>query len=296
MTLKAAIEDFLLEQRIRGNTPKTVRYYTLCLDLFARFSGPDTPMADLSVHTLKGYYLHLSEQPLASTTVQTYFRAVRAFLSWAYAEQLTPANLPERFRLPKAKHKTVDVLTDEEVRRLLGCFGTKGPRSLLQLRDLCICSLMLDSGLRLHEVVSLTLDTLHVSDGYAVVDGKGNKERVVPIGYHTRRLLLRYLSRRPSAAASRQVFLRSDWEPITDEAIAMLFRRLKAKADIPRLRAHLLRHTFATRYLENGGDLYSLQQILGHTSLEMVRRYVHFAPAKLRANYAQYSPLDRLSR
>ena len=71
-------------------------------------------------------------------------------------------------------------------------------------------------------------------------------------------------------------------------------RRRWTKSDIPRLRAHLLRHTFATRYLENGGDLYSLQQILGHTSLEMVRRYVHFTPRNLQSTYAQYSPLDRM--
>lgn len=292
MTLQAAINDYMIEQHIRGNTPKTVRYYALCLRLFARYAGENTPMPEITQTTLKGYFMHLSDQPLTSTTVQTYFRAVRAFLTWCYDEQLTPENLPDRFRLPKAQRKTVDVLSDSEVHQLLDSFNT---RRILQLRNCCICSLMLDSGLRLNEVVTLTVDRLHISEGYAVVNGKGNKQRIVPIGYQVRRLLLRYLARRPSFVQTRSVFLRSDLEPVTDDTLRMMFRRLKESSGIPRLRAHLLRHTFATRYLENGGDLYTLQQILGHTSLEMVKRYVHFTPRKMESTYVKYSPLDRLA-
>lgn len=293
MTLQAAINDFLIEQHIRGNTSKTIRYYSLCLGLFARYAGEDVPISEITQTTLKGYYMHLSGQPLTSTTVQTYFRAVRAFLTWCFQEQFTSDNLPERFRLPKAQRKTVDVLTDSEVKRLLDCFNL---RSSLQLRNCCICSLMLDSGLRLNEVTTLTVDRLHIPEGYAIVDGKGNKQRIVPLGYQTRRLLQRYLSRRPSCTQTRSVFIQSDLTPVTDDTLRMMFRRLKGKADIPRLRAHLLRHTFATRYLENGGDLYTLQQILGHTSLEMVKRYVHFTPGKMQSTYVKYSPLDNLLR
>lgn len=291
MTLQTAIDDFLIEQKIRGNSPKTVRYYSLCLSLFSRYAQAETELSALSQGQLRGFYLSLSDRQLSSVTIQTYFRAVRAFLTWCYQEELVAVNWSERFRLPKAKAKTVDVLTDSEITRLFASIGSK---SLLQLRNLCICSLMLDCGLRLHEVVTLTVEHLRVSDGYLIAVGKGNKERVVPIGYRTRRLLLRYLSRRPAYAKTPFVFLRSDWEPISDDTLRMLFRRLKTQSDIPRLRAHLLRHTFATRYLENGGDLYSLQQILGHTSLEMVRRYVHFTPRNLQSTYSRYSPLDRM--
>lgn len=291
MTLQLAIKDFLLEQQFRGNTPKTVQYYALCLRLFAEYAGEDTDLSAISQTTLKGYFLHLSGKAITSTTVQTYFRAIRAFLSWCYNEQLIPDNLPEKFRLPKAQKKTVDVLSNSEMTQLLKCFNL---RSAMQLRDCCICSLMMDCGLRLNEVVTLALDHLHLADGYAVVNGKGNKQRIVPIGLYSRRLLLRYLARRPSCVQTHAVFLKSDLTPITDDTLRMMFRRLKNKAGIPRLRAHLLRHTFATNYLENGGDIYTLQTILGHTSLEMVKRYVHFTPGKLESNYMKFSPLDNL--
>ena len=155
---------------------------------------------------------------------------------------------------------------------------------------------MLDSGLRMHEVTTLTIEQLHVPEGYAIVNGKGNKQRIVPLGLHTRKLLNRYLSRRPAYAGSNLAFLRSDGQPITDNTLKQVFKKLKRKSGIPRLRGHLLRHTFATRYLEHGGDIYSLQQILGHTSLEMVKRYVHFAPGKTVSNHAKYSPLDNVLR
>ena len=255
------------------------------------FLGSDSSLADLSLPQLREYYLSLRQRGLSSVTLQSYIRALRAFLSWCYQEDYLPVNLSDKFRLPKAKRKEIDTLTDSEVRALLSCFN---PRSLIQLRNLCICSLMLDSGLRRDEVVTLSLPLLHVREGYAIVNGKGNKQRTVPLGLHTRKLLLRYLSRRPGCAATDRVFLKADLLPVSGNTVRQMFDRLKVRAEIPRLKAHLLRHTFATRYLENGGDIYSLQQILGHTSLEMVKRYVHTTHRKTVSKFPDYSPLDNL--
>lgn len=200
-------------------------------------------------------------------------------------------NLSEKFRLPKAQRKVIDILTDEESRRLMASFNL---RYLLQLRNYCICALMLDSGLRMDEAATLDLAFLHLAEGYTIVNGKGNKQRVVPLGLNTRKALLRYVNRRPGCAATSRVFLTSDLQPISDGTIKQMFRKLKKRVGIPRIRAHLLRHTFATRYLENGGDIYALQQILGHTSLEMVKRYVHSTHRKTVSKFSDFSPLDRL--
>lgn len=291
MTLQDGISGFLIEQQIRGNSPKTVIYYDSSLTRFSRFIGSDTSLRDISMSDLRDYYLYLSKQGLSSVTLQSYVRALRAFLSWCYDEEYITQNLSEKFKLPKAQRKTIDVLTDSEMHSLLGCFN---PRYIIHLRNLCICSLMLDSGLRLNEVVSLSVPLLHVAEGYAIVNGKGNKQRVVPLGLHTRKLLLRYLSRRPACAQTDMLFLMSDLHPITDNTVKQMFKKLKARSGIPRLRAHLLRHTFATRYLENGGDIYSLQQILGHTSLEMVKKYVHTTHRKTVSKFTDFSPLDNL--
>lgn len=202
-------------------------------------------------------------------------------------------NLAEKFRLPKAKQKVIDVLTDQEIQIL---FSSLNLRYLVQLRNYCICSLMLDSGLRLHEVVTLSIPHLYIEEGYAIVDGKGNKQRVVPLGLNTRKVLMRYLNRRPGSAPTDRLFIMSSLEPITDNTIRQVFKRLKKRTGIERLKPHLLRHTFATRYLENGGDMYSLKEILGHTTLEMVKKYVHLTSRKTVPTFSNYSPLDNLFR
>lgn len=292
MMLQSAVNEFMIVQQIRGNTPKTLRYYTQSLGKFAAFASSNLDLSAVDLALLRSYYLSLVESGgLRSTSVQSYIRAVRAFLRWCYAEEYISTDLAEKFRLPKAKQNTIDVLTDTEVQRLLACFNTT---YATQLRNYCMCSLMLDSGLRLHEVVTLSTDRLHLADGYAIVDGKGNKQRPVPLGLNTRRALLRYLNRRPACAPTDRVFLMSDMQPVTDNTVHLMFKRLKQRSDIPRLRAHLLRHTFATRYLENGGDIHALQQILGHTSLEMVKRYVHTTTKHFVPSFSDYSPLDNL--
>ena len=291
MTVQQAFEGFLVEQQIRGNSPKTLIYYQSGMNRFRGFLNQNPELSELTLSLLRKYALYLQSENLSTVTRQSYVRALRAFLTWCYSEDLLLVNLSEKFRLPKAKRKVIDILTDEEARRLMSSFNL---RYSLQLRNYCICALMLDSGLRMDEVSTLDLSLLHLPEGYAIVNGKGNKQRVVPLGLNARKALLRYLNRRPGCASTGRVFLKSDLQPISDSTIKQMFRKLKKRVGIPRIRAHLLRHTFATRYLENGGDIYALQQILGHTSLEMVKRYVHSTPQKTVSKFSEYSPLDHL--
>jgi integrase/recombinase XerC/integrase/recombinase XerD len=164
-------------------------------------------------------------------------------------------------------------------------------------RSYAIVYLMLDSGLRVSEVASLRMENVDLNQGQLLVTGKGNKQRAVPIGSNAQKYLQRYIYHfRPEPLLTEQdnVFLTSEGKPLSDNSLKLFFTRLKVKTGIKRLHAHLLRHTFATYYLRNGGDLLSLQKILGHTSLEMVKVYSHLAKADVRAKHRRYSPMDRL--
>ena len=299
MLLSEAYDEFMIEQRVRGNSQQTLIYYAVSLAFFRSFIGDDYPVSELTLAQCKQYYLHLVEsKDVTSVTIQSYIRALRSFLRWLYNNELTDTNICERFKLPKATRKVIDVLSDEEVARLFEALDGDG---WILTRNRLIVALMLDSGLRLNEVVTLQAGSLHLKDRYLIVTGKGDKQRTVPFGESTAALICDYLSAIKNVRYHGNLIIKvSDRDcgfvPITDTAIKNIFRKLKKKAGIPRLYPHLLRHTFATRYLENGGNIYTLQAILGHTSLEMVKRYLHLATTRIRQDFPKFSPLDNIKR
>lgn len=290
MTLSQAFQAFLIEQQIRGNSSKTLDYYSNCITPFISFVSGQKNISSLSLEDLRSYFLSLQKRNITSNSVKTYIKGIKVFISWLYSEKYIPVNLSESFHLPKAQRKIIDVLTDNEISALFSYFDIK---SFLGLRDYCICALMLDSGLRKNEVIALSVPDVHISEGYLLVNGKGNKQRIVPLGFRTQKYLLRYSVVRPAVKYSA-LFLTKNYTPITPAVLDRLFKKLKSDLLTPRIRAHLLRHTFATNYLQNGGNIYSLQLILGHTTLEMVKKYVHLTQGKTLVNFTNYSPLDNI--
>lgn len=295
MTLENAFEEFLITQQLRGNSEHTLEYYSNCVIPLLNYIGLSSDVEALNIKQLRDYALYLRSRGLASNSIKTYLKGIKAFLSWLYQEDYTEINLSEKLILPKAQRKTIDVLTDKEVKRLFSIFDLKDYK---ELRNCCICALMLDSGLRKSEIVRLQVSDVHIAEGYIIVNGKGNKQRIVPLGNNTNKYLIKYIARRPKEADCSALFLTKQNTPITKSVLERMFKTLKTRDDLltPRIHAHLLRHTFATNYLENGGNIYSLQLILGHTSLEMEKKYVHLTQAKTVVNFKNYSPLDNIKK
>ncbi len=306
--LKTAIQQFLIDQELKGNTDRTILFYKKSLNYFTEFIGKDIKVKDIQLTDLKKYQFAIKkrpryqshpfkptiDKPITSVSVQTYIRALRAFLSWMHQEGYIE-NFTTRFKLPKATKKAIEILSDDEITAVLK--GTKTTTEL-GLRNHCICSLMLDCGLRVNEVISLETDNVHIAQGAVKVLGKGQKERIVPLGVYTKKHLLKYIScyRPMPIYETKRLFLDKECKAMSSNALKMFFARLRKKTKIDRLHPHILRHTFATKYLMNGGDIFSLQQILGHTSLEMVRRYSHLASAYTTKKHKLYSPLDNIQR
>lgn len=247
----------------------------------------------MCIADIKNYALSLRQRNICENSVKTYTKGIKAFLSFLYSEELINIDLAAQWQLPKAKRRVIDSLTDDEIKTLYSCFDCK---KLYDLRNVCIISLMLDSGLRRSEVVALSLDDLHLVEGYIVVNGKGNKQRFAPVGYTTRKYLMKYIAMRSALSENRALFLTTKSTPITYTTIERLSAKIKKDCLTPRFHPHLLRHTFATRYLENGGNIYALQQILGHTSLDMCKKYVHLTARKNVVNFSNYSPLDNFHK
>jgi len=310
--LERLARHFEAYNRSEGKSPATVEWYRRVLTYFGNYLNehnmPST-LGDLNILVVREFVLYLQTKKkwsghpfvptpkgnLAAISVQTYVRSLRAFFSWLHREGYTEDNILADLKPPKAPVKFVEVLTDEEVRMILACLD---PDTSTGCRDTAIVITLLDTGLRLSELTSLKLADAHIDQGYLKVMGKGSKERIVPIGGLAQKVLLRYIYHfrsEPLSTGVDTVFLTLEGRSISNNAIKMIFKRIAQKSGVKRFHAHLCRHTFATNYLINGGDVFSLQQILGHTSLEMVRRYVTLASAQVMVQHRKFSPMDRMN-
>lgn len=296
MTILEAYKEFQKFNLLKGSTEKTIDYYFYCINPFLNFLSYDILVDSISADDISNYGIFLRHHDLSSNSIKTYTKGLKVFFNWLYRSGYTSVNLNIYLPLPKAQRKIFDILSYSELQRLLNHFDTS---NFLGLRNICICALMFDSGLRRSEIINLKKSDYHETDGYIIVNGKGNKQRVVPLGEYSKAFLYNwYFAICSTFPEASSFFVSSSGLPITNSCIDRLFRTLKSDEflNIPRIHAHLLRHTFATYYLESGGNIYDLQVILGHSSLEMVKKYLHLSTKNIITNFNKFSPLDNLKK
>ncbi|MFC1930128.1 tyrosine-type recombinase/integrase [Chloroflexota bacterium] len=296
--LDKLIVHFAQSNKAEGKSPKTISWYSEMLGGLVRFlesQGCRAVLSDLSVDTVREFIVHEQESGVSPYTVQGKVRALKAFSSWLFREGYTPENLLCNIKLPKGPVMLIKPLTADEIDQLV---DYQNPLTAIGCRDIAILILMIDTGIRLSELCGLRFEDTHVEDGYLKVMGKGSKERIVPVGATAQKMLWRYIIHfrpEPLIQADDYLFFTLDGKPLKPNAVKLLVNRWGKKAGVPRFHAHLCRHTFTTNFLvHHCGDVFRLQQILGHTSLEMVRRYVHYASTQDLMNGKILSPIDQM--
>ncbi len=267
-------------------------------------------MGEVGPHILRAYILYLQQKPcfashrfnrplekkLSGHTVNCYLRSLRIFFSWLVAEEVIAGNPFDRVKIPRPPRKVIPVFSDAQIRALLNATDTGTPEGV---RDYTIILTLLDSGLRVSELCQLTLEHVWLEDGMVKVLGKGNKERLVPIGKQVQRALWHYISRyrpEPAVPSCDAVFLTRDGRPLTKDRVEKLMTAYGRKAGVAGVRCspHTFRHAAAVKFLRNGGDVFSLQRMLGHSSLEMTRRYCELADIDVKRAHVTASPVDNL--
>lgn len=281
---------FLQEQKFRGNSPYTLDYYKRSLKIFIDFCTPELDIEDIDIVLFKSYQLYILEnREINKISVRTYARAVKVFFRWLYFENYIDIDI-NRLQLMKANKDVILPLSDNEVSQLLNYFDND---KFLGCRDKTICMIMLDCGLRLGEIVNLQNTDVDLINHYFVINGKGSKQRIVPFGSSVAKQLQHYLDFR-AGYASTSFFLNHRYEPITHNAIKMLFSRIKEKSGLSRVYPHLLRHTFATNFIYRGGNLEVLRVLMGHSTINITQIYIHLASQMHLINDNYNSHLDSL--
>ena len=286
LTIKEMYEMFLLEQEYRNNSPVTIEWYKSQLEDFfiwlmaAAPSSFDDPV-ELNLLNFKRYGVYLKGQmkrsgdKLSSSSIHGAMRAVKAFYNFCIGEDYLD-DFSRQLRLPKVHSKEQLILDDQEILLLLKVLDNSAARN--NQRNRCFVLLMLDSGLRRGEIPRININDISFPTRSMIVRGKGSKQRLIPMGEKTCSQLLDYRLRfRSAAGGSEPFFLDQNGNRCSDNLVKLVFQRLKEETGIERLHPHLLRHTFATYYLADGGDLETLRLILGHSNIHTTQMYLHLA-------------------
>jgi site-specific recombinase XerD len=309
LELNTLIEGFKLSCQTEGKSPKTIEWYTAFLERFRLFLlSNDLPTRVDSVNKthIRAFIRYLqkearnprSQKPLSQSTVQGYVRTLKAFFSWLTREEYLESNIMSNIPVPKAILKVVNTFSQEHITRLfILCRNSNG----LGCRNLAIILLLLDSGIRVSELVGIDISDIDLVEGnIRILRAKGNKERIVPIGSLVQKSLWKYIHHhrpQPLTAKVTRLFLSEGGTPLTRSGIQQILRRYGRKAGITGVRCspHTFRHTFARNYLLNGGDIFSLQRILGHTSLASVRNYLNLFASDVKGQHRRFSPVDNMA-
>jgi site-specific recombinase XerD len=240
---------------------------------------------------------HAVARPTRPSTVATYHRAIRAFTNFCLAEGVLETNPLQNVKPPHVPTDQVQPFTQEQIQTLIDA----ARRTSNADRNVALILVMLDTGLRVSEVAILTVGSLDRESGALVVTGKGNKRRRVYMGVATRRALWRYVEAdRCGTPADEPLFTSSGGTlagaALTESGIYQIVKKTGKAARLTGVRSspHTLRHTFAVSYLRGGGNLFELQQLMGHTDLTILRRYVALAEADLEQAHRSASPADRM--
>ncbi len=309
LDLQNLIKGFALSCQTEGKSPKTIEWYICFLRKFLQFLQLNiypTLLNEIDRSHIRAFILHLQQQaktphtkkPLSDSTVQGYVRTLKVFFSWLLREEYIESNPMTNIPVPRAPIKVINAFSTEHINKLATVCHTSNGSGY---RNLTIILLLLDSGVRVNELVNIEYGDLDLTEGYIkITKAKGNKERLVPIGSIVQKSLWKYISQhRPQPLTSRvtMLFLSEHGLPLSKSGVQQMLRRYGRLAGVTGVRCspHTFRHTFAKNYLLNGGDIFSLQKILGHSSLSSVRIYLNLFATDLKKQHQQFSPVDNLT-
>lgn len=285
------LTEFRIAMLARGLATRTRNAYLR--DLRMCMQSTDKPLNTWQEYDVVACLNYLTDHNKSPRTQARMLASLRQFFLWQMADGLREDNPCENIKNPKAMKPLPKTLSEDDITRLLDSPDTD---DILGLRDKAMLEVMYACGLRVSELVNLSLDELNLQAGWLQITGKGNKMRLVPLGEYALNALNAYLTRRgelkPVGKTDCQaVFLTEQGGYMTRHNFWHLIKKYTALAGITvAVSPHTLRHAFATHLLNHGADLRSVQLLLGHSDLSTTQIYTHVATARLQSLHEQHHP------
>lgn len=290
------IQEYLHHLRIeQGLATNTVQSYKRDLQKYVNFlkERSFSNFNEVTKSDVQAYLSQLNDEKLATSSISRMVSALRQFHKYLVQEKIISHNPMDELKLPKKKQSLPKSLTVAEVEQIL---GTPDVNTVLGLRDRAILEVLYATGLRVSELVTLTLSELHLELGFIQTIGKGDKERIVPLGEEAAYWVREYLATsRPTLARGRAesacLFLNFHGKGFSRQGIWKNLKLLVREAGIKKtVSPHMLRHSFATHILENGADLRIVQELLGHSDISTTQIYTHISKERMVESYRKHHP------
>jgi integrase/recombinase XerD len=319
LTLSQAAEGMLFYKKASGKSPNTIRNYRIHLRKIKDFCPDDPPFASITRDQLINFFAWLNDgyivqvnshiprpaKKLSQQSIYSIHSCLSALWSWGVEEGLIAKNIVRTIKIDKPDPPVIETFTKEQTQAMLkACVHsvpwkdrseTANARPTAD-RDRAIILLLLDTGLRATELCNIKISDLNIQVNNIKVNGKGSKERIVYFGRRTAKAIWRHLMPRVSSSEPDDYLFfvgkEDEPRPMTRCNLRLLLKRIGERAGVLGVYPHRFRHTFAITYLRNQGDLLTLQALLGHSSLEMVKRYARIAQTDCENTHKRAGPVD----
>lgn len=294
---ETAFNSFIRECKLKNLSKHTVKYYRdelLAFRTMLERQGISTKPGDITLKIIKENVIVYMMETLnrKETSINTRLRAIRAFFNFLEKDRQIYENPVRELSLLKQKKEVVETFSRDQLKDLLRQpdLGT-----FTGFRDYTIMLLLIETGVRVRELTDICVKDIRWEDSQIRIDGKGYKERLVPIQATMKRQLRKYVQIRGDVP-NEALFVTIDNTPLTIRQVQNRLRKYGRKANIKNVRCspHTFRHTFAKMSVQNGADVFALQAVLGHTSLDMVRNYVNLFSSDVMDAHKKFSPVEKL--
>ncbi|MGB9702016.1 MAG: tyrosine-type recombinase/integrase [Candidatus Kapaibacteriota bacterium] len=295
MNLTEAKEIFLHNLIYSNNfSAKTAETYSYAIDdfisYFNEFFQTNPDINEIEIDDIRPFLGWLQDKGFSRNSIRLKSSAIKSFFKHLFKKELIKVNVASTLLTPKSKKLLPSFLSEKEMELLLSKYNEEGFENL---RNKLLVQLIYGSGLRISEALNILLTDLKLNNSTVKVLGKGNKERIIPIGKHTIYVLKKYLDERKSVMQENNkfLFLDKNGKQLTySKAYTIIHNGMKDITGTKQKSPHTLRHTFATHLINNGADIRSVSEMLGHSSLSSTQIYTHISIDKLKEIYSKAHP------
>lgn len=297
ITFERAVEVFLGELKVKGLAYHTIRWHKDNLraveKILGKLSYPKNPGL-WTEKVLKNVILEMVDNGLRAITINHRVRSLKQLCRYLVSEGLIKTDPAEGIERKRDGKRIIQAFDDNQIKALL---SSPNKKRFVGIRDYVMMIVLLDTGVRLSELAGIRMVDLKLKENEIIIyRGKGGKSRRVFVSEKTRKLLSSYLYIRGEIPGNEFLFISNNDQPIKTRNIQERVKIYGEKVGIEGVRVspHTFRHTFAKKYILNGGDIFSLQAILGHATLDMVREYVNLWGSDIQKMHRKYSPVKSL--